>query len=271
MRQFHYELVPIGNQGNCGSCWAFSVTDVLADRAMIQTGGLWNKNLSVEQLLSCFNRAGCDGGSPELAMDWLAKTQTELKLTSRFPYTSNKGGLVTTVCPKKIEGPGIIVEEGSVKSIVTFIDEKKYSRKILKENIRAMKTELVMGGPFYAAMTVYDDFFTFAGTSVYSPGKGSRSVGGHAIEIIGYSEKGQDPRKGFNKTPYWICRNSWSEGWPTQSVLPGYFMIEMGKNICGIESRCGVATPYILAKIPKHKARDLKELRFESFKDYIDS
>ena len=263
-------LVPIQNQGDCGACWAFAVTDVLADRAMIQTGALFDKNLSVEQLLACYNRAGCEGGSPEECMQWLSDTQTELKLSQVFPYKSNQGGIVGTVCPKELPGPGVKVDKGSVRSLVEFIAEDKFSKKTLASNILAMKTELITGGPFYCAMTVYDDLFSFTGTKVYSREKGSSPVGGHAIEIIGYSDINQDPRKGFTKA-HWICRNSWSDGWPTHSSIPGYFMVEMGVNMCGIESRCGIAEPDILATLSEKDALPLDQLRFSSFEEYSSS
>jgi cathepsin B len=262
-------LVSVGNQQSCGACWAFAAADVLADRAMIQTGAIFDTNLSVEQLLSCFDPKGCDGGSPEDAVEWMVENNIVLKSNQAFPFTSGKG-TVSTTCPNKIPGIGVKVKKGSIKSLVTFIKEDKFSTSILKDNITAMKTELVTGGPFYCAMTVYDDFFSFTGNRVYTRSKGSSIVGGHAIEIIGYSDEGQDPRKGFTKA-HWICRNSWSQQWPTHSALPGYFAIEMGKNMCGIESRCGLATPEIVGVLPKKKAVSFDDLRFETFEEYANA
>ena len=86
----------------------------------------------------------------------------------------------------------------------------------------------------------HEDFINFNGTSVYKYDHKSESQGGHAIEVIGYCDKNIDIRhdfQGFDEG-YWICRNSWSRDWPRKTNDKGYFAIVMGRNECGIESRC---------------------------------
>ncbi len=46
-------LSPVKNQGNCGSCWAFATTSVLADKFNIQSNGKYNINLSPVKLILC--------------------------------------------------------------------------------------------------------------------------------------------------------------------------------------------------------------------------
>ena len=46
-------LSPIKNQKNCGSCWAFATTSVLADKFNIQSNGKYNINLSPAKLILC--------------------------------------------------------------------------------------------------------------------------------------------------------------------------------------------------------------------------
>lgn len=50
---------------------------------------------------------------------------------------------------------------------------------------------------------------------------------GHAILIYGY---GTATRKGGVTIDYWLCKNSWSNGWGDN----GYFKMIRGKNMCGI-------------------------------------
>jgi hypothetical protein len=263
------KLSPIQNQADCGSCFAFSACSVLADRMAIKSRGVFNQNLSVQQLLSCSNRGGCDGGSPEEALLWISQTGTLLGTEQAFPYVQGSGGWVNTPCPKKLKGIKVGVRPQSVHSIVEFIPEDGYDTDILAQNIKNMKAELMTGGPFYCALTVYDDLFTFTGSEVYVKQKGSSLVGGHAIEIIGYCERGVDKRKGWEK-PYWVCRNSWAENWPTNSPEAGYFAVEMGTNMCGIESRCGFGEPELFTPVQLAPSDlPLTDFIYTDIRDYV--
>jgi len=53
----------------------------------------------------------------------------------------------------------------------------------------------------------------------------------HAVEIVGFGQKG--------KTPYWIGKNSWGTAWGED----GFFKIIRGIDHRGIESLCTRATP----------------------------
>jgi cathepsin B len=263
-------LTPVRNQGECGSCWAFALTDTLSDRTMIATGGRFRSTLSVQQLLSCFDRTGCEGGSPEDACFWLGQTGTGLSTEKLSPYKQQKSLEVVTKC-REAQGDVITVDKNSIKSIVQFIEEKGFSKVIMEQNISSMKRELVENGVFYCAMTVYEDLFSYTGLKPYKPEKNSKVIGGHAIEIIGYCNKGEDNRDAFKNYGYWICKNSWGDGWPTKTLIAGIFTIVMGSNICGIESRCGSATPLLrtVTKTLSGTELPLSKLRYESFKDYI--
>jgi C1A family cysteine protease len=263
-------LSPIRNQGACGSCWAFATCDAISDRMMIKYGGLFRKNLSVQQLLSCFEPEGCDGGSPEEACFWLQDTQTPLYTESSFKYKSSSGGYVNIKCPKKFVGNAVRVK--STVSIVEYIEEEGYDKKVLRKNIENMKRALYETGPFYCAMSVYDDLFEYTGLEIYRKHKHASLIGGHAIEIIGYCDKGVDKRYGFKDSGYWICRNSWGLDWPTQTQLDGFFMVEMGSNMCGIESRCGFADGDVIGLFnPDEQEMTLNEMRYTNYDDYINS
>lgn len=56
-------MSPVKDQGNCGSCWAFSTTGAIEAGYTKQTGKMIS--LSEQQLIDCsrdFGNFGCNGG-----------------------------------------------------------------------------------------------------------------------------------------------------------------------------------------------------------------
>ena len=73
-------LTPVKNQGQCGFCWAFSMTDAL--EGVLAVGNEWTQTMSEQQILDCNTwSSGCQGG-----------TQRQLSLQCSCDMTSVEDG-----------------------------------------------------------------------------------------------------------------------------------------------------------------------------------
>merc|ERR1712078_565254 len=93
-------VTPVKDQGQCGSCWAFSTTGGMEGAWEIATGTL--VSLSEQELVDCSTQnAGCDGGSMELAFNFAKGVNVASE--SSYPYTARDGSCktsYTTAIPK---------------------------------------------------------------------------------------------------------------------------------------------------------------------------
>merc|ERR1712125_268528 len=90
---------PIRNQEQCGSCWAFSASEVLSDRFAIATGKA-SPVLSPEDMVSCdTGDNGCHGGRMASAWDYLKNTG--IVTDTCFPYEAGSGNAPS--CPNQCE------------------------------------------------------------------------------------------------------------------------------------------------------------------------
>jgi len=241
---------------------------MLSDRLSILTGGSFRLLLSVQQLIECFQpELACSGNSPEDALIWLDENRYKIQLDSDIPYKQFTNTKVQGVCPGVERG--ITIKKGSVRTLVEWIDEEMPDIDIMEKNIENMKLELINKGPFFAAITVYSDFYNYDGLDVYSHNTNSEEIGGHAIEVIGFCDPYVDNRFENSMDGYWICRNSWGSNWPTKSKKKGFFMIKMGQNECGIESRAAVADITHSGVTSSYTQRTAT--RFTDFKNFTDN
>ena len=82
-------VTPVKDQGQCGSCWAFSTMASVEAVHRINSGQI--ANLAEQQLMDCNTKdnSGCQGGSATNALEWLVDNQA--CTTSSYPYRAVEG------------------------------------------------------------------------------------------------------------------------------------------------------------------------------------
>jgi len=83
-------VTPVKNQGQCGSCWAFSATGAI-EGWMVAKAGKQLISLSEQAIVDCAKSAGqgCNGGWPNKAIDYAS--QSGLPSESAYAYTGRDG------------------------------------------------------------------------------------------------------------------------------------------------------------------------------------
>ena len=96
-------VTPVKNQGQCGSCWAFSSIEAIESAWIIAGNGM--TIMSTQELVDCSftsGNLGCGGGWYFYSYDWLKTNKTMLEYS--YPYTSGSSGLPTACAYNKNEG-----------------------------------------------------------------------------------------------------------------------------------------------------------------------
>jgi hypothetical protein len=119
-------LPAIRNQSSCGSCWAFSTVGTLEGYTNLYYNQHLDKNYSEQELVSCSSAGDCDGGWPNVAMEYIISDG--IVNESCFPYTATNGN-----CPIKCPAPTEQVHINNMLGYNSSIDRVYAIKKLLIE------------------------------------------------------------------------------------------------------------------------------------------
>jgi len=205
-------VTPVKDQGQCGSCWAFSATENI-ESMWILAGKATNKTvrLSEQQIVDCDNSdGGCDGGNTNTAYQYIMSAGG-LEGEVNYPYTAADG---TCAFNKK--------------DVVASISNWKYATSDYSET--TLQANLVSWGPLSICVDAANWQDYESGVMSWEDCAWINQLD-HCVQLVGYK----------TNTPlgdYWIVRNSWNTDWGIQ----GYIWLEMWRDTCGLtyEATCVV-------------------------------
>jgi len=203
-------LTPIKNQGQCGSCWAFSATEQLESQFFQKFGTL--KKLSPQQVVSCdYTCNGCGGGNPIEAWGYVSGFGGQ-EPNLDYPYTSGTSGQTGTC---RSDAAEVVEDVGASYSLIS-------SEPSQESNMLAQIQESPMSVCVDAEL-----WQTYQG-GVITASSGCGTSIDHAVQATGYNAEGN----------YWIVRNSWGETWGEN----GFVWVEYGANVCGITTQATIVS-----------------------------
>jgi len=193
-------VTPVKNQEQCGSCWAFSVTENVESMYCLskQMDCSTLAPLAPQQIVDCDSSdSGCEGGDPPTAYQYI-ESAGGLEDESNYPYTGEDGNC-------NFNQADVAVSISSWKYGTTNSDET------------TMMNNLVAIGPL--SICVYAEPWQeyTGGVLMASDCQGQID---HCVQLVGYDMT--------QSTPFWSVRNSWGTDWGES----GYIRLQYGQDTC---------------------------------------
>jgi len=192
-------VTPVYNQGQCGSCWAFSATENHESRFARQHKRA-AQEMSVQQILDCDapGQYGCNGGWPYQAWEYIHE-QGGQDLLSCYGYEGQVGNC-------RWNGGC------NAGSLVSW-------SWIFPHNEDQMLLWLWGNAPISICVDA-EQWSSYSGGIVL--GSECATSTDHCVLATGWNMN--------SNPPYWIVRNSWGTGWGEN----GYIYLEYGADTCAM-------------------------------------
>jgi len=173
----------MGNQEQCGSCWAFSATGSLEGAHCVASGKL--VSLSEQHLVDCATKEGnmgCRGGDMEMAFKYVQRVGG-LCTEEDYPYEARDGKCRASKCTPQFKISGW--------------------SEVPHDNADALRAAVAKYGPVAIAIEADQMPFQFYSGGVFKGACGTNLD--HGVLVVGYgTENGED---------YFLVKNSWGASW----------------------------------------------------------
>jgi C1A family cysteine protease len=198
----HGAVNAIKDQGQCGSCWAFSAVSAMESAHHKATGKLLS--FAEQQLVDCSTRNhGCNGGNAGLAFNYY-KTDAAMAESS-YKYTARDQR-----CSYNAKN-------------TTGVKDQSYSN-VTRNSSSQMKSAL-QKAPLSVAIEADRSVFQSYRSGIFNSSSCGTNLD-HATNVVGWGSS--------SGTDYWIMRNSWGTSWGEKGYMR--LAITSGAGICGIQS-----------------------------------
>jgi len=206
----------IQDQGQCGSCWAFSTVEQVESEAIkagIKDASGKPYTLSPQELVSCDHEGdmGCGGGLPIHAMKWLEKKGLEQE--KDYPYKSGRMGKDYKCHHLKKSKEEVKVT--SFSQIASGADDED-----------KLKDHVLKRGPVSVGVDANAKWQMYKGGVLQA--EDCMGPLDHAVQVVGWDDDAGEIK----------VRNSWAAIWGED----GYIRLKAGTNTCGVANMAVVAS-----------------------------
>jgi C1A family cysteine protease len=222
--------LPPGEQGTCGSCWAFATTGAVEGQIAKITKkppvALSEQNLMDCSWLDPYDNFACNGGLDYTAYAWAMQHNNGTIATElSYPFL-NQDGFCHYDLKRRLVAEGAHVEKGTPRIVECFHVTEAFmnsSTLSVDDLMKAFNLRLNSEGPLAISIDATPmDFYLYTG-GVYNnvECKSDSESLDHAVLAVGYNFT--------DAIPYTKIRNNWGV-WGEQ----GYARIAQKGNICGV-------------------------------------